>query len=254
MAVESQDLYDPLQTGPRLPDPVEYDTSIAGDQVLIYAEGSRPSVIIRTPRKRESWIAAASEYGWGQPEGIPTTIDYRGQFYEIYEVEKRGSYYEYYLAPLGPGQLTAVVISYSAEAERLRRRQGRIRRRARWIGNAMRLFAPLIGFLPGDLQTRYSFRFAIPLEFLNTTSCVVEALFALYLIVAGGVLRFISSLVENRQVLYLPSRILGLPSQWWFTVAPLIIVGSIWRWRRYQASGRPRGLLIFELLAKIVAP
>lgn len=250
--MSDRDLYDPLEQAPRLPDPLQYDTSVPGDAVLIYAEGARPEVVIRTPAERDDWIAIPPPESWANPKGAPTTIDYRGKFYEIIDIERHGSYFEYWLAPWPEGTLLNKVVNYGAEAERIRRGNIAFDRRRQREGRIMQLLSPVIGLLPGFVQVRAAYRFNLPLDVLAISSCALEALFAVYLIFVGVVLNFVASHVEGHHVSYLPSRILWISSDIWTSLAPFILIESWVRWRLFMKSGRVRGTLPLELLGRLV--
>jgi hypothetical protein len=246
------DLYDPIEQQPRLPDPEDMDTSVPGDAVLLYAEGARPEVVIRTPREREDWIAIPPPESWANPKGAPTTIDYRGKFYEIIDIERHGSFYEYWLMPWPEGTPLNHVINYGPESERLRHEKAEFERKRRRQGWFVGWLSPVIGLLPGFIQVRAAYRFNLQLDVLTTSSCALEGLFAVYLLFVGVVLNFVASHVEGTPVSYLPSHILWISSSVWTSLAPFLLLESWIRWRMFQRSGRVHGTLPLELLGRLV--
>jgi hypothetical protein len=251
---EAADLYDPMRetSAPSMPTPSELDYSIPGDLVMLYPDGTRPRIVVRTPAPREDWIAAPSRIAWEQPEGVPTTIEYRGEFYEISDVRRAGSAIEYHLDPWPEGELHRRVVAYSRNAELVRRSQqagfARSARRARW----MQPLYPLIGFLPHDVQLAIAERY--PINIVNATlwSCAAETLFALYYLFVGGVLSALGSIIDGRDVTYVPAKLLGLPASFWIVMSPLLLLEAFLRWREVANRGKIYGNFLMELVSRFV--
>lgn len=99
------DTYDPVAADDQRLQPVEIDYSIPGDLVLIFGPGPRPGVVVRTPSLRPDWIPALDADAPEAPPGAAATIEYRGTAYEISDLRRHGSAFEYHLNPWPAGEL-----------------------------------------------------------------------------------------------------------------------------------------------------
>lgn len=254
MVDQAADRYDPVEPG-RTADglfaPSAIDYSIPGDLAMIYPAGSRPEVIIRTPTPREEWVVALDSIqaeNLGQP---PTTIQYRGAFYEIAAVYQHGSAHEYHLNPWPEGEIQRRVVVYSREAELARRVDElefqRVQRRARLLG----WLYPLLGFLPREVQVDLSNRWAIDPYSATWWNSLAEIAFAVYVFFMGGVVTWLLALTDAPEVAFVPN-LLAVPASFWVSISPLILLDGLLRIRRLRRRGAVSGNLLLEGIWKII--
>ena len=253
MTESSADLYDPLEPGRTadgLSQPVEVDYSIPGDIVMIYPETSRPRIVVRTPSQRMDWVVALDSPQAENLGSAPSTIQYRGEFYEIAGFHPHGSAWEYHLNPWPPSEPNRRTIAYSREAELTRRQDEfafqRLQKRARRIV----VLLPFIGLLPREVQLELAERLPIDVYRATFWSCIGEIVFGTYIIFMGGIVSALLSLSEQRDVSLFPN-LLGIPVSVWLTISPFIIVEALLRWQRLSRYGHISGNLLLELLWKI---
>jgi hypothetical protein len=253
MSTPPQDLYDPLEQQVReLLDPVEMDYSVPGDLVMILPAGSEPAIVVRTPRLREDWVPWPDALNIETPAGTPTTIQYRGQFFGISAVRRRGSAVEYHLDPWPEGELHRRIIPYSRDAVLDgHAREAGFRASIR-TARKLRVLYPLLGLLPSELQMAVARRYPVDLIAAVKWSCVAEMLFGIYYLFGGGVLGALGSLVGDHDVSYVPRTLLGFPPAFWVAMAPLFLADAIVRWRALARQGRVFGNLLIEALAKLI--
>ena len=160
---------------------------------------------------------------------------------------------EYHLEPWPEGELHRKIVTYSGGRVLDQRSQEAAFRRSLITARRMRALYPFIGLLPGEIQLAIARRYPIDLIAAVRWSCIAQTAFALYYLFAGGLLGALASVVESRDVSYVPRQLLGLPAGFWITIAPLLLADAFLRWRALARRGIVLGNLLLEFLARFIA-
>lgn len=245
------DAYDPLRNVPdEAPSFVSVDYGIPGHLVLEHQPGTVPALLVRTTVPHPDWLPFRDALSDASPAGVPATIDYAGQFYEILSIAQLGSFTEYRLGPWPDGELHRKVFVLSKAAEVGRREHELVFKRSMNVARFVCPLYPIIGLLPMDVQFALAERVPINLKTAIGWSTLLEVMAGVYLFFIGGVVGVIGGLMAGGPVSYLPGFLEQVPTTVWLVVGPLVLLDALLRWRSLR-QGQPRGILPLELLWRL---
>ncbi|MBX7245042.1 MAG: hypothetical protein K1X53_06065 [Candidatus Sumerlaeaceae bacterium] len=241
---QTADLYDPLGCADP---PDELDYSIPGDIVQIFkGEEGIERAVIRTRNPRPDWVCANPDPMAPDAGRVATTIDYRGQFFQISDVQNQGVTTEYILEPWPEGEIHRRVETYSRGAELYRRSYEVGFSQALVKARFLTVFYPIIGMLPRGVLAALVQRIPINIDTAVFWNCILEASVGIFFLFVGRFVRGIANLAGSEGPL--GNNVLGVSLWLWVTIAPLLLIDALIRYRMLRRTGQIYGNLLLELI------
>lgn len=216
----------------------ELDLSIPGMRVEILA-GPEPALVVKSARRIEEWRPRLRTLEERLvPDRVPTTVLYRGEAFQIDEVEETPAGWIYRLIPLPPGEIRRDEYELSRDAVAERARLAEEHRRL----SARTAFWGPLGWIFGWLPARWQDALGDRLGFSSDDATRVQALIQFLLASAASAVA---------AVLLVAGGIGGLEVDATLLLPGFFVVDGALRWFHARVDETPMGFLPFEILERL---